>query len=417
MKKKKTTNYHNLLEKINDLIFDKGEDDSQQKSSFSIIEVLIITFFAVLLGVLIGYFITKNNRMVLKNSNAAEIITTYNDIIDNYYEEIDEEKLAKEAIKGMVNSLEDPYSNYLDSEVSNTFAETVTGSFTGIGIMVIKSGSYNTIVQVKENSPAQKAGLQEEDIIIKVNDKDVENVFGNDFSNLIKKNEEPKVIITILRNGEEKEIEIEKKEIEIDTVSSKTFDDIGYLKITTFSLNTYKQFNKELLKLEKEKISSLIIDVRDNPGGHTKQTSEILNLFFNKKTVLYQLESKEKKEKIYANSKEKRTYPVVVLINKNTASASEILAACFQEKYQNCLIVGENSYGKGSVQKTENLADGTTIKYTTEKWLTPNGKWLNEKGITPDYKVSLSKKYYDTFNLKDDNQLQKAIELLKEESK
>lgn len=416
MKKKKTTNYHNFLARINDLIFDKGEDDSQQKSSFSIIEVLIITFLAVLIGVLIGYFITKNNRTVLKNSHAAEIITTYNDIIDNYYEEIDEEKLAKEAIKGMVNSLEDPYSNYLDSEVSSTFAETVTGSFTGIGIMVIKSGSYNTIVQVKENSPAQKAGLQEEDIIIKVNDKDVENIFGNDFSNLIKKNEEPKVIITILRNGEEKEIEIEKKEIEIDTVSSKTFDDIGYLKITTFSLNTYKQFNKELLKLEKEKISSLIIDVRDNPGGHTKQTSEILNLFFNKKTVLYQLESKEKKEKIYANSKEKRTYPVVVLINKNTASASEILAACFQEKYQNCSIVGENSYGKGSVQKTENLTDGTTIKYTTEKWLTPNGKWLNEKGITPDYEVTLSKKYYDTFNLKDDNQLQKAIELLKEES-
>ena len=413
MKKKKQS----IISKFNNLLFDNGEDDSHQKSSFSIVEVLFITLLAVLLGVLIGYFITKNNRTVIKNSHAAEIITTYNDILDNYYEEIDEETLAKEAIKGMVNSLEDPYSNYLDSDVSSTFEETVSGSFTGIGIVVVKEGSYNTIVEVKEESPAEKAGLKEQDRIIKVNDNEVKNIFGEDFSNLIKKSDDKTVTLTILRDGKEQDINITKKEIEIDTVISQLFDNIGYIKINTFSLNTYKQFNKELLKLEKEKISSLIIDVRDNPGGHTKQTSEILNMFFNKKTVLYQLESKNKKEKIYANSNEKRTYPVVVLINKNTASASEILASCFQEKYKKCTIVGENSYGKGSVQKTENLGDGTTIKYTTQKWLTPSGQWLNKKGITPDYKIVLSSDYYETFNIKDDNQLQKALELLKEESK
>ena len=146
MKKKKTTNYHN--------IFDKGEDDSQQKSSFSIIEVLIITFFAVLLGVLIGYFITKNNRMVLKNSNAAEIITTYNDIIDNYYEEIDEEKLAKEAIKGMVNSLEDPYSNYLDSEVSivgSNVKDFKKGDLVGFGTLRDCCGKCEYCLKGKEN--------------------------------------------------------------------------------------------------------------------------------------------------------------------------------------------------------------------------------------------------------------------------
>ena len=179
-----------------------------------------------------------------------------------------------------------------------------------------------------------------------------------------------------------------------------------YIQITNFASNTYKQFNKKLKELEKDNIDSLIIDVRGNTGGHLSVVTEILDLFFDKDTVLYQIQDKKSTAKYSAKRSDKREYPIVVLTNHGSASASEILASCFKESYKDATIVGTTTYGKGTVQKTGSLSDGSSYKFTTQKWLTSKGKWINEKGVTPDVEVELGD------NLDEDLQINEAIKIL-----
>ena len=197
--------------------------------------------------------------------------------------------------------------------------------------------------------------------------------------------------------------------------SSKVYEQngkkIGYLKIEMFSNNIGKQVKKELTSLEKQKIDKLVIDVRDNPGGYLTQVTDILSLFMTKKDVIYQLQTKDKKQKVYGiSSKATYKYPVTVIINENSASASEILASAFKETY-GAEVVGVNSYGKGTVQKTGDLNNGDTIKYTVQKWLTPKGTWINEKGVTPTKEVKLELADGKTLTEDNDTQLKAAIEL------
>lgn len=165
--------------------------------------------------------------------------------------------------------------------------------------------------------------------------------------------------------------------------------------------------------MEKKKIDSLIIDLRDNPGGHLSQTRDILSMFFDKKTVLYELKNKDKVTKIYSSSNEKRSYPIVILVSGNSASASEVMSSCFKDNYKSVTIVGTTTYGKGTVQQTINLSSGTSFKYTTEKWLTSRGKSIDGVGLNPDVEVVLDQSYYSNPTYENDLQLQKAVEILK----
>lgn len=210
-------------------------------------------------------------------------------------------------------------------------------------------------------------------------------------------------------------MKVTRTTVDMPYTSSKVYEEngkkIGYLKIEMFSNNITKQVKKELESLKKKNIDKLVIDVRDNPGGYLTQVTEILSLFMTKKDVIYQLQTKNNNEKVYGtSSKATYSYPVVVLINENSASASEILASAFKETY-NVEIVGVNSYGKGTVQKTGDLNNGDTIKYTVQKWLTPKGNWINEKGVTPTKEVKLELKENEILTEDNDNQLKAAIEL------
>ena len=187
---------------------------------------------------------------------------------------------------------------------------------------------------------------------------------------------------------------------------------IGYICIETFAANTYEQFRNVLKDLESENINSLIIDVRDNPGGHLNQAKKILSLFFDKKTVLYQLQTKDKIKKVYSSSNKKRTYDIAVLINSNSASASEILASSFQDNYKNSVLIGVKSYGKGTVQQEVLLSTGASMKYTVEKWLTAKGKTIEGSGIVPDKEIEHNPLYYLQPSDENDVQLQKAFEVL-----
>lgn len=407
-KKVKKDNFFNMLD------FNLDND-----SKFSIFEVVIIIFISIVFGIIVGYILTYTRSplsSVKSNSKLSEIISTYNSIKDNYYKEIDDDTLVNAAVSGMIGSLDDKYSNYMDSITTDSFNESVEGSFVGIGITIMYDGEYNKIIAVDDKGPSKKS-LKVDDLIVEVSGKDVRGIYGDDLRKLIRGKVGTTIKIKVLRNNKYLTFSIKRTNIEIKTVKSNYFDvenkKIGYLDVDVISSNTYKQFNKNLKRLENKNIDSLIIDLRDNPGGHLSQTKEILSMFFNKKTVLYQLKDKDAKKKIYSSSNETRSYPIVILVNDGSASASEIITSCFMENYNNIKVVGTTTYGKGTVQQSHQLSTGTSIKYTVQEWLTSNGKSINEKGIKPDEELLMNSEYYSNPTYNTDNQLQKAIEILK----
>lgn len=365
----------------------------ERRSGFNVSEVIIIMIIAIMFGFLLGNivnFVVFDNEK--SNDELDELVTTYNNIIDNYYEDVNKEELIDAGIQGMINYLDDPYATYFSGDDSDDFNKELAGNYDGIGVEVMLRDNVFSISKVFDNSPASKVGLEVSDILIKVNDNDISGKSLTDVVNLISgDNNKNKVKLTIVRNNEEKEFELSKDKIDVPVVSSKIYEKnskkIGYIKIDLFSLNSYKQFNAALKSLEKKNIDGLVIDVRDNPGGYLSQVKDILCLFLNKKQVLYQLQTKDKVEKVYGTKKNvERNYPVSVIINDESASAAEILASAFKESY-NSHVIGINSYGKGTVQSASDLNSGDTIKYTVQKWLTPKGNWVNDKGVVPTDRV------------------------------
>lgn len=379
----------------------------QKNDKFNIVEVVVIIFISILFGAIVGFVLSSSRPFGTEvSSEVAEIINTYDNIVENYYGEVNEEELLNAAVSGMISTLDDPYSVFMDSMDTETFNETVDGTFIGIGITLEWNNGGFKVVDVINDSPAEKSGLKSNDYIVEIDGDSTADLNINDVSELIKKKE--KMYITVLRDDEKKVFKVKKGVIEIPSVVSKMLDNnIGYIFIESFASNTAFQFEEGLKELEKEEVKSLIIDVRDNPGGRLGQVNDILELFFGKKTVLYQIGNDKEIKKVYSTKKDKKNCPVVVLVNKGSASASEILAVSFQENYKQATIVGTDTFGKGTIQKAVELSSGASIKYTTQKWLTPKGNWIDGKGIIPDVIVEFGN------DIDDDKQLEKAIDILK----
>ena len=411
------------MKKKEEIMEDENIDTTKEivtikKEGFSYPEMVIIMIIAILFGFLIGNVVSFTKKETTNSSVPSELkefVDTYNDIVNNYYDNVNKEELIDAGIKGMINYLDDPYATYFDGTSSTNFNQTLEGNYEGVGIEVTLDNNKVKITKVFADTPAKKAGIKVGDYITKVNGESVEDKSLSDVVSLIKNAKNKEVEITITRDNQEKAMKVTRTTVDMPYTSSKVYEEngkkIGYLKIEMFSNNITKQVKKELESLKKKNIDKLVIDVRDNPGGYLTQVTEILSLFMTKKDVIYQLQTKNNKEKVYGtSSKATYSYPVVVLINENSASASEILASAFKETY-NAEIVGVNSYGKGTVQKTGDLNNGDTIKYTVQKWLTPKGNWINEKGVTPTKEVKLELKENEILTEDNDNQLKAAIEL------
>lgn len=411
------------VEELNDDEEDIREIIVEHKSGFNTIEVLILVLVAIAFGFVVGTGVSffKQEYKGEKISNSLqELIAVYNNILDSYYEDIDEQDLVDAAIDGMLDSLDDPYSTYMDEDNAETFNETVDGSYDGIGITITQNENKDIlIVSVAEDSPAEKADIQSGDILLKINKKSLSGLSLDKVTEIIKGTKDKTFNLTIKRGAEELTKKVTSETIDLVSVTSKVYPlnngNAGYISINTFAANTYKQFKKELNRLEKKNINSLIIDVRSNPGGHLSQTRDILELFMKKGSVLYQVQYKKEVRKIKDETKASRTYPVVVLINSSSASASEILAASFNDSYVDATLIGEKTYGKGTVQTAYSLSDGSSLKYTTEKWLTPKGKWIDGKGVSPDKNVLLTDEYLLNPTTENDLQLQSALEFLEKE--
>ncbi|MRX72215.1 PDZ domain-containing protein [Bacillus lacus] len=318
----------------------------------------------------------------------------YQLISEKYVEKVDEQKLLEGAIQGMLSTLEDPYSVYMDKETAKQFSDSLDSSFEGIGAEVGMDEGKVIIVSPFKNSPAEKAGLRPNDQILKIDGKSVEGLDLNATVLRIRGKKGTSVLIEVHRPGTRGNMKLEvlRDNIPIETVYSsvKKYKDktAGYIEITSFSEHTSEDFSKQLRNLEKQGIDGLILDVRGNPGGYLQSVEEILKQFVTKDKPYIQIQQRNgQKTRYYSSLKKKKSYPVNVLINEGSASASEILAGALKEAgdYE---IIGDTSFGKGTVQQAVPMGDGSNIKLTLYKWLTPDGNWIHKKGVEPTISVS-----------------------------
>lgn len=390
-----------------------------EENKFNFLEIILLMFMAFVVGVFASQAISLkipilNNTTVIEDT--SELTRVYNLIINRYYGEVDKKELTSAAIKGMMNYLSDDYSMYFTEDEKNDFNERLNGVYTGLGVEITNDASNNAmIVTVFDNSSAKEANLKPGDIIAKINGEDVLGLGKEEVVKKIKGKNNYSFNMSVLRDNNLIDVKVVTKSITLSSVTSsvieKDNEKIGYIYISIFALNTYDQFKEQLEELEKMKITSLIIDVRSNTGGHLTSVTSILDLFLNKTDVLYQIKSKDKIKKVYGTDASTRKYPIVVLTNELSASASEILASALKEAY-GAKTVGIKTFGKGTMQNMLDLENGGMIKVTTEEWLTSKGNKINKEGVPVDYEVKLDEKYASNPSKETDNQLQKAIEVL-----
>lgn len=345
-----------------------------------------ITTFALAFG---------DEKVVTAGTERKEFEKLYNafdTIQDNYFKEVDEKKLVNGAIDGMLQSLDDPYSDYMNEEEASSFHESISSSFEGIGAEIQEKDGFIIIVSPLKGSPAEKAGLKPNDKVVSVDGKNIQGMGSTEAVLLIRGEKGTTVKLVVQRPGvsEPLNFSIVRDTIPIETVyGDMVTDTIAKVQITTFSENTSTELIAILNDLQSKGMKGLILDLRQNPGGLLNQAVAISSLFVPEGKVLFKVEDRDGNiEEVKSEQKENPDIPLVVIIDKGSASASEILAGAVSES-ANVPLVGEKSFGKGTVQRAQDFSDGSNMKYTTEKWLTPEGNWIHEKGIVPDYEVAM----------------------------
>lgn len=317
-------------------------------------------------------------------------------IKSKYVHQVNDQQLIDGAIEGMMQSLKDPHSTYMDQKAAQQFESGLSSTFSGIGAEVEMKNGKVTVISPVQGSPAEKAGLRPNDQIVKVNGKSLEGLNLNQAIEKIRGPKGSKVLISVVRTSSESEQQflIVRDDIKQDTVTSKVLDqNIGYIDLKQFSRNTAADFKKELSQLESKKIQGLVIDVRGNPGGLLDSVEEILQPMVPSNKKIIMIEDKQKnREVVHGKAQKVKPYPVTVLIDNGSASASEILAGALRES-AGAKLLGEKSYGKGTVQSTVDFSDGSNIKLTMAKWLTPNGNFIDQKGGTKGLQPDLVVKY------------------------
>lgn len=407
--------------KFGKFIFRLGSIFSDDKNNYSFSEVFVVTLVSLIIGAFACFSVltifTGGRNYFKLSKELSKFYDAYDTITDNYYGDISKEELVDSAISGMVSSVGDIYTSYSDTDTTSKFDEMVNGTYEGIGCVIQQSETDMKIITVYDNSPAEKAGLKVDDKIIKVDDIDISTTTASKLGDYIKSGAKDKITMTIIRGEEEKVVTLSREKIEIPVVTAKTFESngkkIGYLQISIFSSVANKQFKENLEKLEKDGIDGLIIDVRNNNGGYLTTVTDITSSLLPKGKIIYQIQKGDKKVATKDKTSTKREYLIAVLVNGGSASASEILAGAIKESYKG-YVVGTKTYGKGTVQQVKKLSDGSMIKYTVENWLTPDGNWINEKGIEPTNVVDMDSAYYENPGDENDNQLQKALLLVSE---
>lgn len=397
--------------------FDKK--NKTYKYTMLIITTVLITFLLTTVGVYNYFTRTEKGNIELLTkhidiSDSTQNLETKIEMVKKYLEnhyigELDQEKMSEYAIKGYVEGLGEKYTEYLTKDEYEDLLTTVRGNYVGIGVYLSQTVSGEVIILMPiEGSPAEKAGLKTGDIILKINDEECTGLDLNIATARIKGEEGTTVNLEILREQETFTIDVERRRIEIKYIDSKLLEPgIGYIKLTSFDEGSGEIFKEHLENLEKQNITALILDLRDNGGGIVDETIDIAECFVPRESIIMKSYDKTGKETIVKSSNSKPTkLNIVVLVNENSASATEIFAGAIQDNNLG-KIVGKTTFGKGVMQEVVELATGGALKVTVEEFKTPNDNAINKVGIKPDIEVELGE------NKDLDLQLEKAIEILK----
>ncbi|MBF1260644.1 MAG: S41 family peptidase [Lachnoanaerobaculum sp.] len=368
-------------------------------------------------GNVLSLFLKRNNKLDYKK--IEEKTSVLQNIIDRYFLfDEDMTKVEDGIYAGMMNGLGDPYTVYYTKEEYKALNEDTEGKYSGIGAVVSQNPNTKiiTIVKIFDNSPANDAGLQVGDIIYKI---DGEEVAGTDMDILVKTKirgeEGTSFKMTVLRGDDRKEVELDliRRSIEVETVAGKMLDNnIGYIAVSQFDAVTSEQFKSNIESLQSQGMTKLIVDLRGNPGGLLDQVVDMLDYILPDGLVLYTEDKYGKREEYYSDGSHELKIPMVVLVNENSASASEVFTATFRD-FEWGTVVGKTTFGKGIVQNVLPLGDGTAVKITTQHYYPPSGYDLHKVGIKPDLEVDLNEGA--KIGTDSDNQLSAAIDILKNE--
>ena len=383
----------------------------------SFILVYVGFSFAFSNGSLFSLFTKRSDK--LDYNKIEEKTSILQEYIDRYFLfDEDMTKVEDGIYAGMMNGLGDPYTVYYTKEEYKALNEDTEGKYSGIGAVVSQNPNTKiiTIVKIFDNSPAKDAGLQAGDIIYKI---DGEEIAGTDMDILVKTRirgeEGTSFTMTVLRGDDRKEVELEltRRYIEVETVTSKMLDDnIGYIAVSQFDAVTSEQFKSNIEALQSQGMTKLIVDLRGNPGGLLDQVVDMLDYILPKGLVLYTEDKYGKREEYYSDGTHEVNIPMAVLVNENSASASEVFTGTFRD-FERGTVVGKTTFGKGIVQNVLPLGDGTAIKITTQHYYPPSGYDLHKVGIKPDVEVDLNEGA--EIGSDSDNQLSTAIDILKNE--
>lgn len=390
----------------------KDPEPKQKKKRNFFLEIIIVVVIIVSLGIgfAAGYLAKGDNPLVGKKTNTNILDEAYLELEENWYNSTGKEiDLQHNAISGLVAGLKDQHSDYWTVQQAADFNESVDGNYVGIGIgyRMVKQGAL--VSKVYDNSPASEVGLKVGDIILTVNNESMEGKDSDEVKEVVRGKDGSKLSITYLQDSVEKKAELTRSALDTSVhyeVRESNGKKFGYIELTTFGSTTGKDVANALKSFKEQGVGTLVLDLRDNGGGYLNAAEEILNLFIDSGDVMYQVQSKSgPANKVKAKDGDKYQFASgYILVNSDTASASEILSGALQElcDYQ---LIGTKTYGKGTAQTQKELSDGSILKYTYARWLTPKGNWIHGKGLTPNVQVNnmdtskiTIRDFEDTFN-------------------
>ena len=383
-------------------------------------KIILIIFIFVVFGV--GAWIGEQTVVCPicppKGVDFSLLWEAWNKLQENYVnpEELDTQKMIYGAVSGMVKSLDDPYTVFFNPEDTKTFLEDISGRFEGVGIEIGIRNNQLQVIAPLEGTPAQRAGLRPGDKIIKIGDTLTADITIEEAVSFIRGPKGTEVTLTIFRDKWEttKEITLKRAVIEVPSMVWEIKEEnIAYIKFYHFSEEADREFKEAAVEILNSSASKIILDLRNNPGGYLERAQDIAGWFLEggQIVVIEDFGKKEEQEVYKAKGNAKFfDYPIVILINQGSASAAEILASAIRDN-RGVKLIGETSFGKGSVQTLEQLRNGSSLKITVANWLTPKEELISDKGLEPDIKIEMTDEDYDQGK---DPQLEKAIEIIKE---